>query len=143
MNRSFPVLLSLVVLLGSTVRANDSVIVAFDSQTNHQGLVVAALWDSAETFLSRTEQPVLVFSTRKTSGQLTWRIKNLPPGHYAVSAYHDENSNGELDTNLFGLPVEAYGFSGSTRGSFGPPDFSTAAFTYDGSPLHLRVILED
>jgi uncharacterized protein (DUF2141 family) len=26
---------------------------------------------------------------------------------------HDENRNGELDTNMFGIPKEGYGFSGA------------------------------
>ncbi|MDZ7756077.1 DUF2141 domain-containing protein [Rhodohalobacter sp.] len=31
--------------------------------------------------------------------------------------YHDKNTNGELDTNLSGIPEEAYGFSNNARGN--------------------------
>ncbi len=36
----------------------------------------------------------------------TWRIHDLPYGRYAISTYHDENDNGELDSGLFGIPTE-------------------------------------
>ena len=32
--------------------------------------------------------------------------RDLPPGRYAVNAFHDENDNGKLDTNLVGIPSE-------------------------------------
>ena len=37
---------------------------------------------------------------------------DLPkPGRYALAVLDDENSNGELDRNFLGLPVEGFGFS--------------------------------
>ena len=52
---------------------------------------------------------------------------DLPPGRYAIKLYHDANGNGELDTNMMGLPIEAYGFSGESA-HVGPPPFDVAAF---------------
>jgi Uncharacterized protein conserved in bacteria (DUF2141) len=43
----------------------------------------------------------------------------------------DENGNGVLDKNFFGVPVEGYGFSNDARGSMGPPAFEKAAFRHD------------
>lgn len=56
-------------------------------------------------------------------GRLTLTFDGLEPGEYAVMLYHDENGNGEMDRNLFGLPQEGYGFSNAAKGSFGPPKF--------------------
>ena len=53
----------------------------------------------------------------------------LPPGDYAVAAFHDEDRDGDLNTNLLGMPTEGYGFSNEARGMFGPPGFDAAAFT--------------
>ena len=53
----------------------------------------------------------------------------LAPGDYAVAAFHDEDRDGDLDTNLLGIPTEGYGFSNDARGMFGPPGFDSAAFT--------------
>ena len=53
----------------------------------------------------------------------------LAPGDYAVAAFHDEDRDGDLNTNLLGMPTEGYGFSNEARGIFGPPGFDAAAFT--------------
>lgn len=63
-----------------------------------------------------------------TSDHLIVHISDLPPGKYAVAAYVDKNRNGKQDKNLLGVPKEIYGFSNDVRGTFGPPDFSAAAF---------------
>ena len=55
--------------------------------------------------------------------------RDLPPGRYAVNAFHDENGNGELDTNLVGIPSEGYGFANDPVIRFGPPEFDAAAVT--------------
>lgn len=46
---------------------------------------------------------------------------DLPVGSYAISAFHDSNSDNKLNTNAVGLPTEIYGFSNNARGWFGPP----------------------
>ena len=56
-------------------------------------------------------------------------LAGLPPGDYAVAAFHDEDRDGDLNTNLLGMPTEGYGFSNEARGIFGPPGFDAAAFT--------------
>jgi len=62
-------------------------------------------------------------------GETVVTIKGVPPGTWAVLAYQDENSNGELDRNLIGIPSENYGFSRDARGRFGPPSFEDAAMS--------------
>ena len=56
-------------------------------------------------------------------------VGDLSPGRYALAAFHDENDNGELDTNLIGIPSEGYGFGNDASAAFGPPDFEAAAVT--------------
>ncbi len=58
-------------------------------------------------------------------------FRNLPPGDYAISAFHDADGNGELNVTLLGIPTEGYGFSNNARGLFGPPGFDDAAFTIE------------
>jgi uncharacterized protein (DUF2141 family) len=48
----------------------------------------------------------------------------LSEGDYAVRLFHDENSDGEMSSNMFGIPVEGFAFSNGARAGFGPPDFS-------------------
>lgn len=55
-------------------------------------------------------------------------FENLPAGTYAVSTFHDKNNNSKLDTGLFGIPQEKFGFSNNASKPFSPPDFQQAAF---------------
>ncbi len=56
-------------------------------------------------------------------------LHGVPAGVYAAEAFHDENDNGTLDRNFFGLPAEGMGFSRDAKMMFGPPRFGAAAFT--------------
>ena len=68
------------------------------------------------------------------SGTIRFVLRDLPPGRYAVAAFHDENDNGDLDTNLLGMPSEGTGFANDPPSSFGPPDFEAAAVTLGDAP---------
>ena len=59
-------------------------------------------------------------------GQAIAVFEDVPAGPFAVSVFHDENDNGELDSAAFGIPSEPYGFSGDARDLFGPPSFEEA-----------------
>lgn len=69
------------------------------------------------------------------------KFENLPDGDYAISAIHDLNANGGLDTNAIGMPTEPYGFSNDAAGNFGPPSFEQAKFSVDQAKksISLRV----
>ena len=60
-------------------------------------------------------------------GSVVVRMPDIPPGRYAVQAYHDEDGNGRLRKGLFGLPAEAIGFSREARVRLGPPPFEDVA----------------
>lgn len=57
---------------------------------------------------------------------------------YGVSAFHDENDNGRLDTNFLGLPTESWCTSRGAKGFFGPPSFDDAQFRFLGGVTRLR-----
>ncbi len=65
-------------------------------------------------------------------GGFSVTFAGLEPGRYAVNGFHDGNGNGELDTNLLGIPTEGYGFANGATGSFGPPDFTAASIAVKG-----------
>jgi len=54
-------------------------------------------------------------------------FENLKPGKYAISIFHDKNSNGKLDTNMLGIPTEKFAFGNNAKGYFGPPPFDRAS----------------
>ena len=50
----------------------------------------------------------------------------IAPGDYAVSAFHDENGNGRIDTNFIGIPRESLGVSNNPKLGMGAPRFEVA-----------------
>ena len=60
--------------------------------------------------------------------EVVWDVIDLEPGIYAVSAVHDCDENGELNTGTFGMPTEPYGFSKNARNPFGPGKWKDACF---------------
>ena len=68
-------------------------------------------------------------------------LKDVPAGRYAVAVYHDENANGDLDTNVLGSPTEGFGFANDASAFFGPPDFDAAAVAVGSAPISVAVHL--
>ena len=67
-------------------------------------------------------------------GAMRFVLRDLPAGRYAVQAFHDENGNGDLDSNVLGIPKEGYGFANDPPTTFGPPKFEEAAVTVGDAP---------
>lgn len=63
-----------------------------------------------------------------TSKPVSYSFKGVPSGTYAISIFHDKNVNGKLDTNLFGVPTEGYGFSKNIRHLLSATEFEEASF---------------
>lgn len=66
--------------------------------------------------------------TKAESGKASIHFNNLGKGEYALRFFHDQNSNGKLETNLFGMPVEGFGFSNNAKPNFGPVSYSEIKF---------------
>jgi uncharacterized protein (DUF2141 family) len=49
------------------------------------------------------------------------------------------NDNEMLDKSGLGFPIEPYGFSNNTLGSFGPPPYKKAKFHFNGNPLEMAI----
>ena len=106
-----------------------------------RGQVLCALFASAADFPKRPEKAVAHDRSTISNGHATCQFENIPSGAYAVSVFHDENSNGKLDTNFMGIPREGVGASNNAKGHFGPPKFSAAAFQHSASPTTLKITI--
>ena len=92
-------------------------------------LYVAAHGPETKTTFPAADGVLAGLNRRARAGVLRFVLHGLAPGRYAVSAFHDENDDGELGTNLVGVPSEGYGFANDPGAAFGPPDFEAAAVT--------------
>ena len=69
-------------------------------------------------------------------------IDSLNYGEYAIKVFHDENKNGELDTDILGIPDEDYGFSNDASGWFGPPSWEKAKFIFDKPEMTIKIEID-
>lgn len=74
------------------------------------GVIRLALCPQRAGFPECGARAVRTASLRIERGQAHVMLTGLAPGTYAVSAFHDANENGKLDT-FAGIPREGYGFS--------------------------------
>lgn len=123
--------------LASSAQAGTLMIDLQGVQTG-QGTLVIALYNSSEDFLKKPLRKLTV-----PAGDAAMRVEltDLPAGDYAVSLYQDLNRNGKLDTKMFGIPAEPYGFSNNASGSFGPPKYDAArvSLTSEGKAIAISL----
>jgi uncharacterized protein (DUF2141 family) len=74
-------------------------------------------------------------------GETTVTVGGVPPGVYAVQAYHDIKDIGRLDQGPFGVPREGLAFSNDAPLGLRGPNFDRAAFTHGEDPQNLRLRL--
>jgi uncharacterized protein (DUF2141 family) len=117
------------------------IIVTIDGLHSAQGNVFVGLYASPARFLQGNQSDAQK-KVRASTGPITVAFDNLPPGTYAVGAFHDENGNDHLDTNFLGLPIEGYALSNGVRAVMAKPTFQQAAFTVGDQgaavALHIR-----
>lgn len=99
------------------------------------GAVRVAVFDRPEAF---TDAPLVAGVLAPTGLSAEWSVR-VPFGVYAVAVVHDEDGNGELNTNFLGMPRERYGFSNDVRGTFGPPSFGDASLAVDQPSVRITV----
>jgi len=105
-----------------------------------RGSIPGALYASEASYLNQPRARA-TFKVQARGGDIEYVFRNLAPGQYALSVFHDENDNGVLDRNPFGIPREGYGFSNHAQGTRGPPVFGRAAFAFDGTLKTITITL--
>jgi uncharacterized protein (DUF2141 family) len=95
-----------------------------------KGTLRVGLFTSEKDFLKNAAEGKVVKANAK---QITVVFENLKSGDYAVSVIHDENENGELDSNMMGIPKEGFAFGNNAMGAFGPPSFDKAKISLSKS----------
>ena len=114
--------------------------VVIEGVRSDSGTIMVGLYDTSEGFAAAikhsTEAGLLNdkgrcvgMALRAVAGVESIVFADLPPRRYAVIVFHDENDNGRLDENAWGVPTEGYGFSNDAQGFLAAPSFDAAAVT--------------
>ena len=120
------VILLMTALVHADAFAQLSLEIHVENIKSKKGSIQFGLFTTEEDYLKKPIEKKIIKPTGK---EVTVVFENLQPGDYALSIIHDENENGELDTNAFGIPKEGFAFGNNAQGSFGPPPFEKAKIT--------------
>lgn len=94
----------------------------------HKGPIYCRLFASAKGYPMKGEHAQKTMKADVKATTATCRFIGVPPGSYAIMAFHDLNDNGKLDTNWMGIPREGVVASNNAKGRMGPPSFKDASF---------------
>ncbi len=97
-----------------------------------QGAVMAALVDANGY---QGGKPVQVRKVDVDGDTISMTFSGLPAGDYAVRMFHDVNSDGQMNANAFGMPMEPFAFSNNAVGTMGPAPWSKAKFSVVGKDV--------
>lgn len=113
--------------------------VVFTNLRTDRGAVLAELFAGEDGFPVDASRAVAQAACPIRGHEAICQFASLPRGSYALAAFHDENGNGVLDTNLLHIPKEGTAFSRDARGHLGPARYRDASFDFTGEPLELRI----
>lgn len=92
-----------------------------------QGNIIIGVFNSEIGFLKEGIAKNYTIKVDKKTETIV--ISDLPKGDYAISIYHDENSDNECNRNFLGIPKEAYGFSNNIKPKFSAPSYADCKFS--------------
>lgn len=129
-------LLITTVVEAQTTEAN-TIAVEIINISNEDGQVLIGLYSTEDSWLNK---PYKGAFSKIENGTGAFEFVNIPDGIYAISVFHDEDNDGELDT-LFGIPREDTGSSNDAPARFGPPKWEDAKFEVKGGNIKQIITL--
>jgi uncharacterized protein (DUF2141 family) len=137
--------LLLVLNLCATIAAQSQTVnltVTVNNVKSDKGLVSVCVFNQANGFPEKTNLAIKCVSVNAAKGTMQVKIDGIMPGKYAISAHHDENKDGKLNTNFIGMPKEAAGASNGAKGKMGPPKFENAVLVINKNKTQISIALE-
>jgi uncharacterized protein (DUF2141 family) len=105
--------------------------VQVSSFRNTKGTLNCRLFTQPSTFPNGEGGKSVRVAIEGTEASCTF--EDVGPGTYAIAVVHDENGNGRLDKNLFGVPVEGYGVSNNRTYAMSSPKWNESKFEWPGT----------
>jgi uncharacterized protein (DUF2141 family) len=121
----------LLISCSGLTQSKGTLIIEISGFRNDEGKVAVSVHDHGAGFPGGEESRVTGTLVEINKQKAIAVIEGLPFGEYAISVFHDENDNGELDTNWIGMPKEGIGASNNARSKMGPPKYEDAKFDFN------------
>jgi uncharacterized protein (DUF2141 family) len=124
--------------------AKANLAVSISGIRNDKGQVFIQLWNTAAGFPRQSDNAykyVAIDANKAVNGVITTNFSGLAPGIYAISILHDENRNGKMDTNAFGVPNEGWAVSNNVITHMHAPSYEQARFQLPPSGQTISIAL--
>ncbi len=119
-----------------------TVTVTVNNVKSNKGVVTVCIFNKETGFPEKANLAYKCVNTTASKGTMQIKIEGIAAGNYAIAAYHDENSDGKVNTNFLGIPKEAAGASNGAKGKMGPPKFDDGIVTIDKTKTQITILLE-
>jgi len=110
--------------------------VVINNINSDKGAVYFALYNSELNFNERKQ--FMISKSEIIAGVAKVSFIGLEPNTYAITCFHDANSNGKMDFEVNGRPTEDYGITNNII-SYGPPRFGDAKFDLKDKDLTFEI----
>ncbi len=146
------IILAIASLFGSfgliqTVRAlpGSQLNIEIEGINNPRGNICYTIFSRSEGFPRDGAKALKAECSAISNLPVTLTLEGLNAGNYALAVFHDENADGDLNTNAVGIPLEGFGFSNNPTILTGAPKFSEATFFVAGQnttvPITMKYLL--
>ena len=110
---------------------------------NGNGQILVCLFNRAAGFPNCESQGAFKrFGTKARAGALSFVLKQIPEGTYAISAAHDQNGDNKIERHfIFGYPTEGAGTSNYPEPPRLPPTFGKAQFRLSGQSGTVEIVM--
>jgi uncharacterized protein (DUF2141 family) len=98
---------------------------------NNNGKIGFCLFKKSDGFPNHPDKALLTAYVKVNGSISSFTFMGIDTGMYAVSVFHDENSDKQVNSNFIGIPTEGIGVSNNVKGHFGPPKFDDAKFDFN------------
>ncbi|MFM7408491.1 MAG: DUF2141 domain-containing protein [Cuspidothrix sp.] len=122
---------------------NSNLRVEIDGLKNKKGQICLSIFSRRQGFPDNAKNALKSKCIKITETPQKVIFSNLKTGNYAVAVIHDANGDGNLNTNAFGIPTEAFGFSNNPLILTKAPTFNESAVLVVGSNTDIQIKLQN
>ena len=132
----------LVLIYGSFLYGQMSLTIEIDEFRNpKEGNILIAIFTDQLNFTNDISFKNWIVPKEKLINGVFKETVKLPLGEYGIAILDDEDINGKMSYNFFGIPKEGYGFSDFNHSGFKKPIFSDFKFSVSDSTDIIRIKL--
>jgi uncharacterized protein (DUF2141 family) len=115
-------------LLFSFRQENPVLVLEIQNIHSNKGVILISVYTAPEQY---PYHPARTYELRKDSlagGKLQKTISDLTPGRYGLCVLDDENGSGQMESGMFGIPSEGFGFANNVKPFLKRPDYEQILF---------------